>query len=238
MLTSNEKSLRFLLIVKECKGTASRTRVVLKMWGHHYRIALLTELLSSPEMWGALCTVKFQRRGKRKRYAVGRPQVRYRLTRTGHALLRRLLKQQADERAAVAQARDQARLKRAQAAQDRAEAKIKRDAAEATRKTEKARKDLERRTARFELPDPPPDPVRRPTVPQAPAFPSPVPPPAWQPAADTTRPLPVAPIGAASLADRIRKAGYRVNERGQVLYDNRWIEASDWRAKMGHVDLD
>jgi hypothetical protein len=47
----------------------------------------------------------------------------------------------------------------------------------------------------------------------------------------------VTSIGGPSLIDKIRKAGYRVNDRGEVLYDNRWIPASEWRAKMPHVDL-
>jgi hypothetical protein len=37
--------------------------------------------------------------------------------------------------------------------------------------------------------------------------------------------------------EKIKAAGFQVNENGQVKYDGRWIPADEWRKRMPHVRL-
>lgn len=245
------KQIRLLRKIRDLKSFAIRHLVANTVLGHSWSAIEFDALLSDQILQGAIVVAFRHRKNRRagrplkgrltrvhRKFRPGRPPRLFKLTRKGHALLKRLLKQNADERAAIAQAREDARLKREQAAQARAEKKIQREAAEATRKAARIAKDLTRRTASFELPPTPQAPVRRAPVPQA--TPRPYPGPSPTPPAGFNRPAPpmaTTPIGGPSLAHRIRKAGYRTNERGQVLYDNRWIEVSEWRSKMPHIDL-
>jgi hypothetical protein len=175
-----------------------------------------------------------------RKFRSGPPALLFKLSRKGHALLRRLQKAQADERALIAQARDQAARAREAKRQARTAKKIERESKETARKTEKARKDLERRTAGFELPVAPSAPSYRPTTPQASPWPHPgsVVAPSMPRLPFGQRPvMPVAPIGGVNLIDKIRKAGYRVNDQGLVAFDNRWIPVDEWRRRMPSVDL-
>ena len=249
------RQIRLLRNIRDLKSFATRSRVVYEVCGRNFSVKTFDLLLNDSALCNAIVITPRRRENRRagrplkgrltrvhRKFKAGPPALLFKLTRRGHTLLRRLLKAQADERAAVAQARDQAAQARAAKRQARADAKVKREAAESARKAARIAKDLERRTSGFEVPTAPPAPVRR-----AETFPAPprpiqrplpagfsTPPPApWGPA--QARP---APIGGPNLADKIRKAGYRVNERGEVLYDNKWTPLEIWRQKMSHVNLD
>jgi hypothetical protein len=93
---------------------------------------------------------------------------------------------------------------------------------------------IEAPRAPIDRPRTPPAPTPRPIQRPLPIGFNAPPPQPWGPA--TARPA-APPIGTASILEKIKARGYRVNNRGEVLYDNRWIPASEWRAKMAHIEL-
>jgi hypothetical protein len=245
--------IRLLRNIRDLKSFAIRSRVVYEVCGRNFSVKTFDLILNDTAMCNAVVITPRRRKNRlagrplkgrltrvHRKFRSGPPALLFKLSRKGHALLRRLMTQQAAERDAIAQARDQAARAREAKRQARTAKKIERESKETARKTEKARKDLERRTSGFELPPTPLVPARRPTAPQAPAwpYPGPVVAPSMPRLLFGQRPgKPVAPIGGVNLIDKIRKAGYRVNDQGLVAFDNRWIPIDEWRRRMPSVDL-
>jgi hypothetical protein len=257
--------LRLLRVIRDMKSKAIHYHVASKVLGHSWRASEFDSLLNDELLRDAIVMVfvrrKNRRAGKRtkvrpdrvhREFAIGRPGRLYKLTLKGHALLKRLLKQQADERAALAQSRELAAQARAAGAAHRAEAKIKRDAAGATRKAVRAAQEQAKRTEGFVLPAAPPERIYRPAPPSAPLWPTPVPPSVWQPAVVRPQapwiPAQASPAAVArvvgpagsSIIERIKKAGYTVDPRaGKALYaGNQWLTPAEWKIKMPHISLD
>jgi hypothetical protein len=243
--------IRLLRNIRDLKSFATRKRVVYKVCGNNFRIKTFDLLLKDELLCNAIVVVLHQRKNRQhgkpvkwrrsilhRKFRPGRPALLFKLTREGHALLRRLMTAQAAERAAVAQSRELAAQAREAKRQAGAEKKIKREVAEATRKAAHVAADLARRTEGFELPAAPPEHVHRATTLQV--SPGPYPGPGLTPPAQFNRPAPpmtTTSIGGPSLIEKIRKAGYRVNDQGLVAFDNRWIAIDEWRRRMPSVDL-
>src|ERR1700688_620038 len=107
MTITNALLIRFLSTVVNFGITANQHRVAVKVWSKCRYAAKLNAMLNLPEMCGALRIAKYERfdkRGKRKR--IGRPPVRYTLTRIGKRLLKRLISERDAERIAAEQARN------------------------------------------------------------------------------------------------------------------------------------
>jgi hypothetical protein len=139
-VTRNQR-IHLLRKIRDLKSLATRARVAGAVLGHCWHANEFDSLLSDELLHNAIVVVVRRRKNRRaghplkgcrwrahRKFKRGRPALLFKLTRTGHALLRRLMKQRDADRAAVAQARELARQQRAQAATARTEAKAKRDA--------------------------------------------------------------------------------------------------------------
>jgi hypothetical protein len=241
------KEIRLLRKIRDLKSFAIRTRVANSVLGHSWSTVEFDALLSDKILQGAIVVAFRHRKNRRagrplkgrltrvhRKFRPGRPPRLYRLTRIGCVVLRRLEKQQAADRAAQVQAKQEAAQARASRATARAESKIKREA-------EKIQRDLREASRQAALvitgagkgidrPEPLQAPYVAPRT--APAPPRPYPGPVVASPAGFNRP---APIGGPNLIDRIKAARFRVNDRGEVFFDNRWIAVDEWMRRNGSV---
>jgi len=252
IINLNARLIKFLTAVDNFKTTASRSKVAIKLWGRHRYFEKLNEILNAPEMVGALLISRFQRRGKGGQRGVGRPQIRYRLTRAGRVLLKRLIREQALAIQAAAKAAQQAKAAARQRKTE--EVEVRREALAivrgSRRKRPKPRFWGDPETA--VIAPPMPSEFRPPVAPlHSVASSAPLPPmvprrpyeliqraplPGFMPTAQA----PGVYIGTSSASAsatlaKIKTAGFRTNDRGEVLFDGRWISASEWMARNGGV---
>lgn len=258
---------RFFRALAGAGGELTRTRLAVGIFSRNWSAALLDELISQATLLGLITEFRGRVRSQSRDRAqkIGRSPLRYVLTPAGWEIaqlwqLPIKTAQRAPERVqelfqGLIQegnpwARDldrdarawrvhQVREKEKQAARLAEEKEKAREFAKANKPPRKrSEKDLTARrlfvqSKREEREST--SQTARPMIParaQFPVHPSAPPPMRPQPSVQTY-------LDGEALAEirKITSAGYRCNERGEVLYDNRWISRREWKEKMpGIID--